>query len=279
VAFVDGTIDALRVMRTPAFSGTAISVVSHPTISYTQSDTAAGIDKSHEKPMASAKNAKVPRPPNAFILYRQRHHPQIKAAYPDFHNNDICKFTNPNHSNNQLTPAAIMLGKQWKDEPEEVKAQYRAQAEEVKKKHAEKHPNYQYTPRKPSEKKRRASSRQYKPTKVNAVVQSPASGTLIGSNISTPVMPIGFQPNNLSQPGNVNGMNGMNNVVLGPGDMVDEQFNFNAHAYNALVQHTNTNGDQFVMYQDMNNAGAATGHQSQNVPEPFEFSDFMTDFY
>jgi HMG (high mobility group) box len=35
--------------------------------------------------------AKIPRPPNAFILYRQEHHPFIKAANPEFHNNDICK--------------------------------------------------------------------------------------------------------------------------------------------------------------------------------------------
>jgi HMG (high mobility group) box len=37
------------------------------------------------------KQAKIPRPPNAFILYRQQYHPIIKAANPDFHNNDICK--------------------------------------------------------------------------------------------------------------------------------------------------------------------------------------------
>jgi hypothetical protein len=37
------------------------------------------------------KLAKIPRPPNAFILYRQEHHPVIKAANPEFHNNDICE--------------------------------------------------------------------------------------------------------------------------------------------------------------------------------------------
>jgi len=39
------------------------------------------------------KFAKIPRPPNAFILYRQEHHPIIKAANPEFHNNDICKLS------------------------------------------------------------------------------------------------------------------------------------------------------------------------------------------
>ncbi len=37
------------------------------------------------------KLAKIPRPPNAFILYRQQYHPLVKAENPEFHNNDICK--------------------------------------------------------------------------------------------------------------------------------------------------------------------------------------------
>ena len=41
---------------------------------------------------AAEKKAKVPRPPNAFILYRQHHHPLLKAQYPNMHNNQICKF-------------------------------------------------------------------------------------------------------------------------------------------------------------------------------------------
>jgi hypothetical protein len=38
-----------------------------------------------------AKKDKTPRPPNAFILYRQRHHPLLKAKYPTLHNNQICE--------------------------------------------------------------------------------------------------------------------------------------------------------------------------------------------
>lgn len=33
---------------------------------------------------------KVPRPPNAFIIYRKEWHPTIVAANPGLHNNDIC---------------------------------------------------------------------------------------------------------------------------------------------------------------------------------------------
>ncbi len=36
------------------------------------------------------RGGKPPRPPNAFILYRQHHHFSVKTAYPDFHNNQIC---------------------------------------------------------------------------------------------------------------------------------------------------------------------------------------------
>ena len=42
------------------------------------------------KPRTSNK-AKIARPPNAFILYRQHHHPLVKAEYPDLHNNQICE--------------------------------------------------------------------------------------------------------------------------------------------------------------------------------------------
>lgn len=54
---------------------------------------------------------------------------------------------------------AILLGKKWKAETAETKAHFKALADEVKRKHAEQHPNYQYAPRKPSEKKRRSTAR------------------------------------------------------------------------------------------------------------------------
>lgn len=46
-----------------------------------------------KKPKTKAlKEDKIARPPNAFIIYRQHHHPLVKAAYPKLHNNQICKF-------------------------------------------------------------------------------------------------------------------------------------------------------------------------------------------
>jgi hypothetical protein len=39
------------------------------------------------------KKSKVPRPPNAFIIYRKHHHASTVAAHPGAHNNQICKST------------------------------------------------------------------------------------------------------------------------------------------------------------------------------------------
>lgn len=89
------------------------------------------------------KKSKVPRPPNAFILYRQTHHPILKAEQPLLSNNQI----------------SVILGKQWKAEVEEVKDKFRFMADALKTKHAAENPGYQYAPRKPSEKKRRMTAR------------------------------------------------------------------------------------------------------------------------
>ncbi|KAL9014861.1 MAG: hypothetical protein Q9173_000498 [Seirophora scorigena] len=92
---------------------------------------------------AKLKKEKVARPPNAFILYRQHHHGKVVAEYPHLHNNQI----------------SIILGQQWQKENDEVKAQFKSMAEEIKKEHLNAHPDYQYQPRKPTEKKRRMTRR------------------------------------------------------------------------------------------------------------------------
>lgn len=91
VAFVDESIDALRVMRTPAFSGTAIPVSPQEVTPRAKPEAAAPVTKSNPKSSTSTKPAKIPRPPNPFILYRQQNHPKVKAEHPDYHNNDICE--------------------------------------------------------------------------------------------------------------------------------------------------------------------------------------------
>jgi len=48
------------------------------------------VPKANASSIRTSANGRVARPPNAFILYRQKHHPVVKAAHPDMHNNQIC---------------------------------------------------------------------------------------------------------------------------------------------------------------------------------------------
>lgn len=45
--------------------------------------------KKHVPPPAV--EVKIPRPPNAYILYRKDKHNEVKSENPDLHNNEICK--------------------------------------------------------------------------------------------------------------------------------------------------------------------------------------------
>ena len=51
----------------------------------------------------SVKSAKIPRPPNAFIIYRKAHHSKIVAENPSLHNNQICKYSDSLHMLTFLT--------------------------------------------------------------------------------------------------------------------------------------------------------------------------------
>ncbi|CAB4434416.1 unnamed protein product [Rhizophagus irregularis] len=73
---------------------------------------------------------KVPRPPNAFIIYRR----EKKAK----HNDVFCKRTEADISKE--------VGKMWQNEPEDIKDMYYRLAEHAKKKHLEKYSGYRYQP-------------------------------------------------------------------------------------------------------------------------------------
>ncbi|EUC31712.1 hypothetical protein COCCADRAFT_38231 [Bipolaris zeicola 26-R-13] len=74
---------------------------------------------------------KIPRPRNAFILYRQHHQQAIIARNPGLNNPDISK----------------IIGEQWKTEPEERKKIWQDLAQEEKARHQEQYPDYRYQPR------------------------------------------------------------------------------------------------------------------------------------
>ncbi|KAL6711354.1 slightly ste11-like protein [Coniothyrium glycines] len=74
---------------------------------------------------------KIPRPRNAFILYRQHHQTAIIARNPSLNNPDISK----------------IIGEQWKAESEEQKKIWQDLAQEEKVRHQEQYPDYRYQPR------------------------------------------------------------------------------------------------------------------------------------
>ncbi|KAK4242061.1 hypothetical protein C8A03DRAFT_40626 [Achaetomium macrosporum] len=83
---------------------------------------------------------KIPRPPNAYILYRKDKHSEVKAQNPSLHNNEI----------------SVITGAMWKDESPEVREKYHKKATDIKTHLLAMHPGYRYNPRKPHEIPRRA---------------------------------------------------------------------------------------------------------------------------
>lgn len=54
-----------------------------------------------------------------------------------------------------MTGSARILGARWNNESPEVREQFTRLADDLKREHAIKHPDYQYAPRRPSERRRR----------------------------------------------------------------------------------------------------------------------------
>ncbi|OQO08320.1 hypothetical protein B0A48_06190 [Cryoendolithus antarcticus] len=74
---------------------------------------------------------KIPRPRNAFILYRQHHQAKVVAQHPGLANPDISK----------------IIGEQWRNQPNEVKNEWKALADEEKIRHQQQYPTYRYQPK------------------------------------------------------------------------------------------------------------------------------------
>ncbi|KAI7089955.1 hypothetical protein KC356_g1885 [Hortaea werneckii] len=74
---------------------------------------------------------KIPRPRNAFILYRQHHQAQVVAQNPGLANPEISK----------------IIGEQWQNQPPEIKNKWKALAEEEKLRHQQQYPTYRYQPK------------------------------------------------------------------------------------------------------------------------------------
>ncbi|KAM0138245.1 hypothetical protein ACHAP3_003572 [Botrytis cinerea] len=74
---------------------------------------------------------KIPRPRNAFILYRQHYQAQVVAQHPGLANPEISK----------------IIGEQWREQAPNVKEEWKRLAEEEKQRHQRQYPNYRYQPR------------------------------------------------------------------------------------------------------------------------------------
>ncbi|CAM1501673.1 Fc.00g036570.m01.CDS01 [Cosmosporella sp. VM-42] len=100
----------------------------------------AAVGASQANTTAARAAIRIPRPPNAYILYRKERHHMVKQANPSITNNEISQ----------------VLGRAWNLESREVRFKYKDMAEAIKRALLAKYPDYQYKPRKPSEKRRRA---------------------------------------------------------------------------------------------------------------------------
>ncbi|GME88288.1 unnamed protein product [Ambrosiozyma monospora] len=93
--------------------------------------------KLFEKCTCKQEGNRIPRPRNAFILFRQKHHQALLEE------GNVIR-TNPDVSRE--------LGRRWRNLPPEEKEYWNKQAAEEKKRHAEKYPGYKYTPRRNNKK-------------------------------------------------------------------------------------------------------------------------------
>ncbi|KAI0384906.1 hypothetical protein F5Y04DRAFT_269315 [Hypomontagnella monticulosa] len=99
---------------------------------YTPSTAGSNINEApRELICLCTKAPKVPRPRNAFILYRQHYQGQVAARHPGLANPEISK----------------LIGEQWREQPEEVKNNWKRLAEEEKIRHQRQYPDYRYQPR------------------------------------------------------------------------------------------------------------------------------------
>jgi hypothetical protein len=95
VAFVDESLGCVRILARPDFKGLGSAT---DNMVLAQTSTGGHIllnDRSARAPekmdKKTEKRPKVPRPANAFILYRKHYHSILKGQDPNMHNNDICE--------------------------------------------------------------------------------------------------------------------------------------------------------------------------------------------
>ncbi|CAG8542475.1 10528_t:CDS:2 [Ambispora gerdemannii] len=107
------------------------------------------VDETFKQTLSSQKKH-IPRPPNAFILYRRAKQPEVTTELGHISNSEISR----------------ILANKWKNEPEVVKLDWQKQADRMKMEHAQANPGYVYCPKKsPFKKTSRKGNRNTKKTR------------------------------------------------------------------------------------------------------------------
>ena len=177
----------------------------------------------------------------------------------------------------------MILGTQWKNETEITKDRYISLAQKLKAKHFLEHPDYQYQPRKPSEKKRRMTRRKAAALAESAQAESnrsasvaSADGTPSSGKQSTTMIP------NLHKT-----LGGKAVIELGDENMDDETFAAMLEKYNKSIPPANTpaavaarnNGNSVVLYDELSEAAQTDANFYSSVFDynPFAGNDELSE--
>jgi hypothetical protein len=165
----------------------------------------------------------------------------------------------------------VILGKQWRAEPEEVKLHFKKLAEELKKKHAEEHPDYQYTPRKPSEKKRRGISCPSSTSRQSIPLKSPLSMTTSSPNALTTPLCTNVQNSQATDPRYLDPLDSLN-VMFEAGDLIGDHTKFGTSAFDTLFQHVQGDYSRTSLFPQLD-------IPEQSFGDSFDFPEFRADCF
>jgi hypothetical protein len=147
-------------------------------------------------------------------------------------------------------------------------------AEEFKKKHAEEYPDYQYTPRKPSEKKRRATSRQSPKSKRSIPLESPPSIAAPSPSAFTPSMYSELQGNDTMIEGYPNPLDNFDNLnfMIDSGALADEHTGYDMNSFDALLHQAPNDYGRGTFFQHL-------GIADQSIGDSFELPDYAANCF
>ncbi|KAF8454511.1 hypothetical protein BGX38DRAFT_1292528 [Terfezia claveryi] len=129
--------------------------------------------------------ARIPRPRNAFILFRQHNHASVVQANPGKPNPEISK----------------IIGEMWRESSKETKAIWQRHADEEKRQHLARYPEYKYQPRRNGKKSTSALGPAGIPGMMDSALCSTCGGHTGALNTpDTPATPMTATPVSATHP-------------------------------------------------------------------------------